>query len=242
MARRSSPSPTSPGLFDVDDTHRWLEPSFREQQGYTHIVGIDEAGRGPLAGPVVAAAVLLPADCVLEDLDDSKRLTDKKRRRLFYEIQSVALGVGAGVVSAADIDELNIHQATLKAMSKALTQLRRACSLPLDMVLVDGKHTFDTELAIQAVVKGDQKCQSIAAASVLAKVLRDQIMLAYHELYPDFQWDRNKGYPSAAHRQAVQEHGPTLVHRLTFNGVLPAEEPEPTEPAETTASLFPDHD
>ena len=217
-----------------------MEPSLRAE-GLARLVGIDEAGRGPLAGPVVAAAVLLPADCVLPELDDSKKLTDKKRRRLFGEIQEVALGAGVAVVSAADIDEHNIHQATLLAMSKALTQLKRACPIPIDRVLVDGKHTFSTPLSIQAVVKGDQKCQCIAAASVLAKVVRDQIMLSYHQLYPVYQWDRNKGYPSAAHREALQIHGHTPLHRLTFNGVLPAGQ-EALEPeAVDSRSLFSDH-
>ena len=192
-----------------------LERTLRNQ-GYTHIAGIDEAGRGPLAGPVVSAAVILGPEFSCPDVADSKKLSEKKRAALFPQIKEQALGVGVGICSHEKIDEINVLQATLLSMKKAVQDL----STPPDYLLVDGKFTIDMETPQEAVIKGDSKCLSIAAASIIAKVTRDWIMADLHAQYPVYNFIRHKGYPTKAHKQAIQEHGPCPVHRKTFNGVL----------------------
>jgi ribonuclease HII len=191
---------------------------------YRLVCGVDEVGRGPLAGPVVAAAVIFSPqiDLIgtgLVGLNDSKKLSPKKRLELLPLIRSHALGVGVGLVSVEEIDEINIRQAALLAMTKAVAQI----SLPVDYVLVDGR---DWPPGIQApgesVIRGDGKSVTIAAASIVAKVHRDKIMSQLAQLYPDYGWERNRGYPTQEHRNALLSHGITPHHRTSFAPVKKA--------------------
>lgn len=227
-ARRKSPPPSQQTLFAAP---RWLETELRTQ-GHHAIVGIDEAGRGPLAGPVVAAAVLLPPEVDIPVLNDSKKLTEKQREALFPQIHDIALAVGVGIVDASGIDELNILQATKKGMRLAVDAVLRQCAQEPDLLLVDGNHSCDHRLHTMPVVKGDQRCQTVAAASVVAKVTRDKLMDAYDLIYPQYQFKAHKGYPTPLHKELLVTYGPSPVHRLTFKGVLPTPLPD-----ETGASL-----
>ena len=182
-------------------------------QGYQFVAGVDEAGRGPLAGPVVAAAMVLPMDVILEGLDDSKKLSPAKRDELFPKIQKMIHGIA--VVSPEVIDEINILQAARLAMKQAVEKLS---SVP-DLLLIDGNQKIDSSIEQWAIVKGDAKSISIAAASVLAKVTRDRIMEDYHRLYPQYEFARHKGYGTKLHRDLIAEHGPCPIHRRTFRGV-----------------------
>lgn len=195
------------------------DPYFFEQEardeGFGIVAGIDEAGRGPLAGPVVAAAVILdPADPIL-GLRDSKQLTPKKRETLFPEIRSRALSWGAGVVGPGRIDETNILAATLEAMAIAVARL----PVRPDCLLVDGISRIPTEIHQELIKGGDRRSASISAASILAKVIRDRIMRVNHKRFPLYGLDRNMGYPTLEHRRALAEFGPTRIHRFTFHGV-----------------------
>ena len=183
------------------------------EQGYQFVAGVDEAGRGPLAGPVVAAAMVLPMDVILEGLDDSKKLSPAKRDELFPKIQKMIHGIA--VVSPEVIDEINILQAARLAMKQAVEKLS---SVP-DLLLIDGNQKIDSSIEQWAIVKGDAKSISIAAASVLAKVTRDRIMEDYHRLYPQYEFARHKGYGTKLHRDLIAEHGPCPIHRRTFRGV-----------------------
>lgn len=176
--------------------------------------GIDEAGRGPLAGPVVAAAVIMPVDCPLLYVNDSKKLSAAKREALFDQIMDVAVSVGVGMASPGRIDEINILQATYEAMREAVSQLDpEPEALVNDAVIIPGL------LAVQkAVIKGDAKCYSIAAASIIAKVTRDRMMEQYDRLYPEYGFASHKGYGSAAHIAALKQHGPCPIHRHSFIG------------------------
>lgn len=182
-------------------------------KGYRFMVGVDEAGRGPLAGPVVAAAVILPLDAVLEGLDDSKKISPAKREELFPKIQAMVHGVA--VVSQEVIDDINILQAARLAMKQAVEKLP---SDP-DLLLIDGNQRIDSSIDQWTIVKGDAKSFSIAAASVLAKVTRDRIMEDYHHMYPQYEFTRHKGYGTQLHRDLIAEHGPCPIHRRTFKGV-----------------------
>ncbi|MCL1996661.1 MAG: ribonuclease HII [Defluviitaleaceae bacterium] len=177
---------------------------------YNHIAGIDEVGRGPLAGPVVSAAVILPRECVLP-VDDSKKLSDKKRRQLFIKIKEQALAIGIGIVDHKTIDEINILQATKLSMLQAIKNL----AVEPDFLLVDAL-TLDTPLPQLAIVKGDEKNRSIAAASIIAKVTRDDMMIEYHQQYPQYLFDKNKGYGVAAHIAAIKMYGLCPIHRRSF--------------------------
>ena len=181
-------------------------------EGYNIICGVDEAGRGPLAGPVCAAAVILPANAVIPGLNDSKKLTDKKRRELMPVIKEMALGYGIAFADEKEIDEINILQATYLAMKRAIDML----PLKPDLALVDGNRAGDFGLPVKTVVKGDSLSASIAAASVLAKVTRDDLMLALAEKYPQYGFEVHKGYGTKAHYAALTEHGPSEIHRMTF--------------------------
>lgn len=177
------------------------------------LVGIDEVGRGPLAGPVVAAAVVLPYDTILVGLKDSKKLTEAKREALYDEIKKVALGIGVGIVEAPVIDEINILQATFKAMREAVSNL----NMPIEVILVDGDHTIPgIDVTQHAVIGGDDKSASIAAASVIAKVTRDRMMVEYAQTYPDYDWASNKGYGSQRHYDGIRAKGLTPLHRRSF--------------------------
>ena len=181
-------------------------------EGVKVICGVDEAGRGPLAGPVCAAAVILPPHLEIPGLTDSKKLTDKKRRELFPVIREQALAYGIGMASEQEIDEINILQATFLAMQRALDQL----SVKPDLALIDGNREKDFGLPVKTVVKGDSLSMNIAAASVLAKVTRDDLMVQMAEKYPQYAFDIHKGYGTKAHYAALTEHGPSPIHRKTF--------------------------
>lgn len=185
------------------------------KKGYNLIAGIDEAGRGPLAGPVVAAAVLLAPGWRLEGLDDSKKLSSQVREKFFPIIKNDALGYGIGIVDVKTIDKINILQAALLAMKYAVEALPKKPNL----LLIDGKQQIDSKIKQWAIIKGDSLSQSIAAASILAKVTRDKLMKQYHEHFPQYAFDKHKGYGTRLHRDLIKEHGPCPIHRLTFKGV-----------------------
>jgi ribonuclease HII len=199
------PSPADPFLFE----------GLARSAGYRRIAGVDEAGRGPLAGPVVAAAVILPPDCDLEGVKDSKQMTARAREEAFGLIQDRAVCTGIGVVSRSYIDEHNILRAALEAMRRAVSALDR----PPDFLLVDGISAPPLSIPQRCLKKGDQRSRSISAASVLAKVYRDRIMSACHHMYPMYGFDNNKGYGTRQHREALNRYGPCPLHRLTFRGV-----------------------
>ena len=180
--------------------------------GLHPICGVDEAGRGPLAGPVCAAAVILPEHLQIPGLTDSKKLTDKKRRELFPVIQQQAIAYGIGLASEAEIDEINILQATFLAMRRALDQL----SVRPEIALIDGNRETDFGLPVKTVVKGDSLSANIAAASVLAKVTRDNIMVELAQQYPEYGFEIHKGYGTKAHYEALRTYGPCPIHRKTF--------------------------
>ncbi len=184
-------------------------------QGRRKVAGVDEAGRGPLAGPVVAACVILPPDCDYALFQDSKKLSAGARERLFGQLHVIAAQIGVGIVSAADIDRLNILQASLFAMQKAM----EALPAPPDFLLVDGKFPVPVSVPQQPLVKGESRSASIAAASIIAKVTRDRLMDEYHDAYPLYNFRKHKGYPTAEHRRAVGEYGPCPIHRRSFKGV-----------------------
>ena len=182
------------------------------ERGYTCICGIDEAGRGPLAGPVFAAAVILPFGTQIEGLNDSKKLTDAKRRALFPEICEKAIAYGIGSASARKIDEINILQATFLAMRRAVEQM----SVKPDFLLVDGNRLTDFGIPAEAIVKGDSRSANIAAASILAKVSRDTLMEKLAADYPQYGFEIHKGYGTKAHYAALSEFGACPIHRRTF--------------------------
>lgn len=176
------------------------------------VCGIDEAGRGPLAGPVCAAAVVLPRDLEIEGLNDSKKLSDKRRRVLFDEITAQAVTYGIAFAIEQEIDEINILQATFLAMRRALAQL----SIQPSIALIDGNRETDFGLPVRTIVKGDSLSANIAAASILAKVTRDDFMLEQAKLYPEYGFDIHKGYGTKAHYEALRKYGPCPIHRRTF--------------------------
>ncbi len=176
------------------------------------ICGIDEAGRGPLAGPVVAGAVVLPRDCQILYLNDSKKLSERKREVLFDEIKEKAVSYGIGIVGPGRIDEINILQATYEAMREAVGQLE----VTPDILFNDAVTIPQVDILQVPIIKGDSKSVSIAAASILAKVTRDRMMVEYDKLFPEYEFARHKGYGTAAHIQALKDHGPCPIHRKTF--------------------------
>ena len=180
--------------------------------GLNVICGVDEAGRGPLAGPVCAAAVILPKHLQIPGLTDSKKLSDKKRRELLPIIQEQAVAYGIGLASEAEIDEINILQATFLAMGRALSQL----SVRPEIALIDGNREKDFGLPVKTVVKGDSLSANIAAASVLAKVTRDNIMVELAKQYPEYGFEIHKGYGTKAHYEALRTYGPCPIHRKSF--------------------------
>ncbi len=180
--------------------------------GISVICGVDEAGRGPLAGPVCAAAVILPPYLELPGLTDSKKLTDKRRRELFPQIKEQAIAYGIGLASEKEIDEINILQATFLAMQRALDQL----NVRPDLALIDGNREKDFGIPVKTVVKGDSLSANIAAASILAKVTRDDLMLELANEYPEYGFEVHKGYGTKAHYEALTKCGPSPIHRMTF--------------------------
>lgn len=182
------------------------------EAGYKKVIGIDEAGRGPLAGPVVVAAAHMPPGIELAGLNDSKQLTEKKRQELFDEIiANKQIDYSIIIIEEDIIDEINILQATYKGMRESANGIKDA-----DFIFVDGKPVPQLPLISQNLIKGDSKCAAIAAASILAKVTRDQLMMDYHEQYPKYHFDKHKGYGTKAHVDALEEHGPCPIHRKSF--------------------------
>ena len=196
----------------MSEVNMWAIEDECRAEGYTVICGVDEAGRGPLAGPVCAAAVILSDHLELPGLNDSKKLSDKKRRELFPLIKEQAIAYGIGLASEKEIDEINILQATFLAMERAIAQLEGKA----DLALIDGNRARDFGLNVKTVVKGDSLSASIAAASILAKVTRDDMMEAYAEDYPGYGFEVHKGYGTKAHYAALTEKGPSPIHRMTF--------------------------
>ena len=176
------------------------------------IVGVDEVGRGCLAGPVIAAAVLLRPGFSLAGVDDSKKLSRIKRELIFNQLMEAGVSVGLGVVSAEEVDHINILQASLKAMVKALTALRQV----FDLVVVDGRQRLPLYLPQYPLIQGDSLCLPVAAASIIAKVIRDRQMLYYDRHFPEYGFARHKGYATAVHRRALTLHGPCALHRRPF--------------------------
>ncbi len=194
----------------------WYFELKARENGCKFIAGIDEAGRGPLAGPVISAAVVLPFDFPDPGITDSKKLSSKKREDFFSIIMENAVAVATGRADHDEIDRINILAASLKSMERAVNGL----SLVPDYLLIDGKFTINSGIPQQAVIKGDSKSISIAAASIIAKVTRDRIMRGLHLSFPEYGFDRHKGYPTAAHKKALAEFGPSPWHRVSFNGVV----------------------
>lgn len=188
------------------------------KRGFTSIGGLDEVGRGPLAGPVVAACVILPPHCYHSQFLDSKKLSPSKRELLYKNLIDINASFGIGIVSERTIEEVNILQASLLAMKLAVEDLTKN-SCPPDFLLVDGKFDAPCPHPQQALIRGESKSSSIAAASIVAKVVRDGMMTDLHEQYPCYNFKNNKGYPTKEHKRAIREFGPCTIHRKTFRGV-----------------------
>lgn len=197
---------------EFEQTDLWEIHRSYQEKGYNVICGVDEAGRGPLAGPVCAAAVILPDDYEIPGLNDSKQLTDKKRRELYPVIMEEALAYGIAFVDEKTIDEVNILNATFMAMKEAIAQLK----VRPDLALIDGNRLTDFGVEAEAIVKGDAKVASIAAASILAKVARDEYMEKMDTEYPEYGFAVHKGYGTKRHYAAIAEHGMSPIHRVTF--------------------------
>lgn len=196
-------------------TDLWAFEKLARESGYVRIAGIDEAGRGPLAGPVVSAAVILPPSFSNPHVTDSKKLTPKKRDDLYDRIYDHAVSIGIGIVDAGEIDRINILHASLLSMAISVQNL-----LPVpDFLLIDGKFPIALPLPQRAVPKGDLLSISVACASIVAKVTRDRLMRRYHDDYPQYGFDRHKGYPTRSHKEAIRTHGCCFIHRKTFKGV-----------------------
>lgn len=181
-------------------------------KGYKSVCGIDEAGRGPLAGPVYAAAVILPIGAEIDGLNDSKKLSEKKREELFDIINEVAISVSVGIATEKEIDEINILQATFLAMKRAIEGLE----IPADYAIIDGNRAPELEIPSETVIKGDGKVMSVAAASIIAKVSRDRFMLKMAEEYPEYQFDKHKGYGTRLHYEMIEKYGVSPIHRRSF--------------------------
>ena len=196
----------------MSEVNMWQIENHHFSNGVAVICGVDEAGRGPLAGPVCAAAVVLPPNLEIPGLTDSKKLSDKRRRELFPLIMEKAVSYGIGFASHEEIDEINILQATFLAMERAMNQL----TIRPDLALIDGNRQKDFGIPVETVVKGDSLSASIAAASVLAKVSRDDVMLQLAQEYPGYGFEVHKGYGTKAHYEALHNLGPSPIHRMSF--------------------------
>ncbi len=181
-------------------------------KGYKSVCGIDEAGRGPLAGPVYAAAVILPIGAEIDGLNDSKKLSEKKREELFDIINEIAISVSVGIATEKEIDEINILQATFLAMKRAIEGLE----IPADYAIIDGNRAPELEIPSETVIKGDGKVMSVAAASIIAKVSRDRFMLKMAEEYPEYQFEKHKGYGTRLHYEMIEKYGVSPIHRRSF--------------------------
>lgn len=191
----------------------WLEfEDAAKKRGYQHICGVDEAGRGPLAGPVCAAAVILPENTIIEGVNDSKKLSEKKREALFDVIKNTAVAYCVAYASVEEIEELNILNATMLAMKRAVEGLE----VPADYAMIDGNRLPDLSIDAEYIIKGDARSMSIASASILAKVSRDRLMYEYAKEYPQYAFDKHKGYGTKVHKAALLEYGPCPYHRMSF--------------------------
>lgn len=183
------------------------------EKGFKFICGIDEAGRGPLAGPVVVASVIMPADSMIEGVNDSKKISEKKREELYEKIIKEAISYGVAIIGQDEIDEVNILNATKKGLTISLQELTHKP----DLILVDALNHIDTlGIPYDSIIKGDAKCYSIAAASIIAKVTRDRIMREWDKIYPEYGFEKHKGYGTASHIKAIREFGLCPIHRKTF--------------------------
>ena len=200
---------------DREQIDLWFYEKEAIAQGHRVIAGIDEAGRGPLAGPVVAAAVILPFDCDIDGIFDSKQLSEKKRDIAFDKIMEIATSIGVGIVDAGEIDRINILQATYQAMRAAIIQL----TVRANLLLIDGNPIRNFGHQHMGIVKGDSKSASIAAASIIAKVTRDRIMCEYDQVFPQYGFAKHKGYPSEDHLKMLALHGVSEIHRRSFGPV-----------------------
>lgn len=191
----------------------WLEfEEAAKARGFQHICGVDEAGRGPLAGPVCAAAVILPENTIIEGVNDSKKLSEKKREALFDVIRNTAVAYCVAYASVEEIEELNILNATMLAMKRAVEGLE----IPADYAMIDGNRLPDLSIDAEYIIKGDARSMSIASASILAKVSRDRLMYEYAKEYPQYAFDKHKGYGTKVHKAALLEYGPCPYHRMSF--------------------------
>lgn len=193
----------------------WLFETKAIKKGFSNIAGIDEAGRGPLAGPVVSAAVILPFSFSVSDIKDSKKLTPKKRTYLYEKIYEYAVSIGIGIVDPIEIDRINILRASLLSMAISVENLKPQP----DCLLIDGTFKISSDLPQVVIVKGDALSISISAASIIAKVTRDRLMERYHHDYPQFGFSRHKGYPTKVHKEAIRKFGCCPIHRRSFKGV-----------------------
>jgi ribonuclease HII len=189
-------------------------------QGYHYVAGVDEVGRGPLAGPVVAAAVILPADHSIKGPLDSKRLSPTMREKVFEMVLDRSFAFGFGIVDQWEIDRINIHHASLKAMALAVNQLPQ----PVEYLLIDGAYPINNIIPQKTIIQGDLLSPLIGAASVIAKIIRDRIMEKYHHIYPYYNFKNNKGYGTQEHLRALRQHGFCSLHRKSFRGVMPIPE------------------
>lgn len=201
---------------DQDDTFQFER--MLQKRGFTRIAGTDEAGRGPLAGPVVAASVILPSDVDHTPFCDSKQTTPTQRNELRKLLDQIGADIGVGIVSPRTIDRINILQASLLAMKRSIADLSSSCQEP-DFVLVDGNQKILSTIPQQTLIKGDSRSASIGAASIVAKLTRDRIMIELEQRYPGYNFSANKGYPTREHRQAIADLGPSPMHRYSFKGV-----------------------
>lgn len=183
------------------------------KRGFNSICGIDEAGRGPLAGPVVVASVIMPAESNIEGVNDSKKISEKKREKLYEQILDEAISYGVGIVGQDEIDEINILNATKKGLTMSLQEL----TVKPDLIIVDALNHIDTMgIPYESIIKGDAKCYSISAASIIAKVTRDRIMREWDKVYPEYGFERHKGYGTSTHIEAIKEYGLCPIHRRSF--------------------------
>lgn len=190
-----------------------IEEEIYNKEDVKYICGIDEAGRGPLAGPVVVASVIMPKDSMIEGVNDSKKVSEKKREKLYEEITNTAISWGVGIIDQREIDEINILNATKKGLTNSLKELE----IKPDLILVDALTNIDTlGIPYRSIIKGDAKSYSIAAASIIAKVTRDRIMRQWDELYPEYGFEKHKGYGTKMHIDAIKEYGPCPLHRKSF--------------------------
>ena len=195
------------------ETINWFEfENIAYNKGFTSVCGVDEAGRGPLAGPVCAAAVILPKNFIIEGVNDSKKLSEKKREALYDVIKETALSYSIAFATVEEIEEINILNATMLAMKRAVEGL----DTPADFAYIDGNKTPNLSIPCEYIIKGDARSMSVAAASILAKVTRDRLMLGYADTYPQYKFEKHKGYGTKVHMDAIREFGPCPIHRRSF--------------------------